>query len=207
MMKPLNRKSAFNLFAIVEAIIMLPLIVFWGMGKMSNITFVLSLFTMLFLTLAAVVFILYKYPAEKADDFDPDSVEVSRSRGRTIIEAITAIIVVAAWVIALVTHFFIGEDGGILYREIFYQIMLTTFIVFILINVESPSTYHLAGKLTNANQVGLAVLMYRILALLCAVWLLIAVIPALHINWFILCWLVLVLGTFIVFRILLYKAK
>ena len=207
MMKPLNRKSAFNLFAIVEAIIMLPLIVFWGMGKMSNITFVLSLFTMLFLTLAAVVFILYKYPAEKADDFDPDSVEVSRSRGRTIIEAITAIIVVAAWVIALVTHFFIGEDGGILYREIFYQIMLTTFIVFILINVESPSTYNLAGKLTNANQVGLAVLMYRILALLCAVWLLIAVIPALHINWFILCWLVLVLGTFIVFRILLYKAK
>lgn len=207
MMKPLNRKSAFNLFAIVEAIIMLPLIVFWGMGKLSNITFVLSLFTMLFLTLAAVVFILYKYPAEKADDFDPDSVEVSRSRGRTIIEAITAIIVVAAWVIALVTHFFIGEDGGILYREIFYQIMLTTFIVFILINVESPSTYHLAGKLTNANQVGLAVLMYRILALLCAVWLLIAVIPALHINWFILCWLVLVLGTFIVFRILLYKAK
>ena len=207
MMKPLNRKSAFNLFAIVEAIIMLPLIVFWGMGKMSNITFVLSLFTMLFLTLAAVVFILYKYPAEKADDFDPDSVEVSRSHGRTIIEAITAIIVVAAWVIALVTHFFIGEDGGILYREIFYQIMLTTFIVFILINVESPSTYHLAGKLTNAKQVGLAVLMYRILALLCAVWLLIAVIPALHINWFILCWLVLVLGTFIVFRILLYKAK
>ena len=207
MMKPLNRKSAFNLFAIVEAIIMLPLIVFWGMGKMSNITFVLSLFTMLFLTLAAVVFILYKYPAEKADDFDPDSVEVSRSRGRTIIEAITAIIVVAAWVIALVTHFFIGEDGGILYREIFYQIMLTTFIVFILINVESPSTYHLAGKLTNANQVGLAVLMYRILALLCAVWLLIAIIPALHIDWFILCWLVLVLGTFIVFRILLYKAK
>ena len=207
MMKPLNRKSAFNVFAIVEAIIMLPLIVFWGMGKMSNITFVLSLFTMLFLTLAAVVFILYKYPAEKADEFDPDLVEVSRSRGRTIIEAITAIIVVAAWVIALVTHFFIGEDGGILYREIFYQIMLTTFIVFILINVESPSTYHLAGKLTNAKQVGLAVLMYRILALLCAVWLLIAVIPALHINWFILCWLVLVLGTFIVFRILLYKAK
>ena len=206
-MKPLNRKSAFNVFAIVEAIIMLPLIVFWGMGKMSNITFVLSLFTMLFLTLAAVVFILYKYPAEKGDDFDPDSVEVSRSRGRTIIEVITGIIVVAAWVTALVTHYFIGEDGGILYREIFYNILLTTFIVFILINVETPSSYDLAGKLTNAKQVGLAVLMYRILALLCAVWLLLAVIPALHTNLFALCWLVLVLGTFTVFRILLYKAK
>lgn len=206
-MKPLNRKSAINLLAIVEVIILIPLFYLMGMGKMSNTTFILTLFTLLFLTLAAIVFILYKYPAEKKNDFDPDSVEVSRSRCRTVIEVITGIIVVSAWVIALATRHFIGDDGSILYREIFYTLMCTSFIVFILINVYTPSSYDLAGKLTNAKQVSLAVLMYRILALLCSLFLLTTVIPALHSNWLALCWIILAVGTFIVFRILLYKAK
>ena len=209
-MKPMNRKSALTLFAIIEAIILIPLILLLGMGKMSNVTFALALFTLLFLSLATVVFILYKYPAtgaEKKEGFDPDSVEVRRTREGTIFEAITGIIVFAAWAIALATHRFIGEDGKILYREIFSMFFCVLPIVSLLIDVYTPSDLHLTGKLTNARQVGHAVRMNRILAAIFAVVLLILVTPALHIKWLIICLLAVALGVLLVFNILIHKDK
>lgn len=208
-MKPLNRKSAFSVFAVVETIITLLLIVFWGMGKLSHLTFVLSLFTILFLSLVAVVFILYKYPATTAEKggFDPDKVHVGRTREGTIYEVITGLIIAAAWIIALATQFFIGEDGGILYKEFFYMLLFTLMIVVTLIDMYTPRDLHLAGKLTNAKQVALAVRMNRILALLIALLLVSCVIPQWHNNWFAICWLALAFGVFIVFRILIHKAK
>lgn len=209
-MKPMNRKSAFNVFAIVEAFIMLPLIVFWGLGKMSNVTFVLTLFTLLFLSLATVVFILYKYPAtgaEKKEGFDPDSVEVRRTREGTIFETFTGIIVLIAWIIALATHRFIGEDGKILYREIFSMFFCVLPIVSLLIDVYTPSDLHLAGKVTSARQVGYAVRMNRILAAIIAVLLLIFATPVLHIKWLTICLLAVALGVLLVFNILIHKDK
>ena len=208
-MKPLNRKSAFSVFAVVETIITLLLIVSWGMGKLSHLTFMLSLFTILFLSLAAVVFILYKYPATTAEKggFDPDTVHVGRTREGTICEVITGLIIAAAWIIALATHFFIGEDGGILYKEFFYMLLFTLMIVVALIDTYTPSDLHLAGKLTNAKQVALAVRMNRIMALLLAMLLITWVIPKWHYNWLAICWLALAFGVFIVFRILIHKAK
>lgn len=209
-MKPFDRKRALCALAILEAIIVIPLCVLQGMGEMSSLTFVLALFTILFLSLAAVVFILYKYPITTfmpESDFDPDSVNVGRTREGTVFEIITGALVAAAWVIALASRHFIGDSGEILYREIFEMVMLTSCIAFLLIDVYTPSFLFLAGKLTNAKQVGLAVRMDRILALIIAVFLVLYVTPALHYNWLAVCIFALFLVTIIVFRILIHKAK
>ena len=209
-MRHLNRKRALYALAILEAIIAIPLCVVQGMGKMSSLTFVLALFTLLFLSLAAVVFILYKYPVTtfipKAG-FDPDSVNVGRTREGTTFEVITGSLVAAAWAIALISRHFIGDGGEILYREIFDMVMLTSCIAFLLIDVYTPSFLFLAGKLTNAKQVGLAVRMDRILALIIAVFLVLYVTPAFHYNWLAVCIFALFLVTVVVFRIFIYKAK
>ena len=209
-MKPLNRKHALWALAILEAIVIIPLCVLQGMGKMSGLTFVLALFTILFLSLAAVVLILYKYPITtfipKAG-FDPDSVHVGRTREGTVFEIITGTLIAAAWAIALVSRHFIGDSGEILYREIFEMVMLTSCIAFLLIDVYTPSFLFLAGKLTNAKQVGLAVRMDRILALIIAVFLVLYVTPALHYNWLAVCIFALLIVIVIVFRILISKAR
>lgn len=209
-MKPFDRKHALWALAILEAIVIIPLCVLQGMGKMSGLTFVLALFTILFLSLAAVVFILYKYPVTtfmSNDGFDPDSVNVDRTREGTVFEVITGILVAAAWTIALVSRHFIGDSGEILYREIFDMVMLTSCIAFLLIDVYTPSFLFLAGKLTNAKRVGLAVRMDRILALIIAVFLVLYVTPALHYNWLAVCIFALLIVIVIVFRILISKAR
>ena len=87
------------------------------------------------------------------------------------------------------------------------MIFLTLFILFFTFGIFEPSDYYLAGKLTNVQQVSLAMLMYRVLALFGAFLLLAGVIPALHKNWVILCWIAVVMVTIIVFRILIHRAK
>ena len=209
-MKPFDRKRALCALAILEAIVIIPLCVLQGMGKMSSLTFVLALFTLLFLSLAAVVLILYKYPITtfipKAG-FDPDSVHVGRTREGAVFEIITGTLIAAAWVIALASRHFIGDNGEILYREIFEMVMLTSCIAFLLIDVYTPSFLFLAGKLTNVKQVGLAVRMDRILALIIAVFLVLYVTPGLHYNWLAVCIFALFLVTVIFFRIFIQKAK
>ena len=209
-MKPFDRKRALYALAGIEAIIIISLCVLLGMGMMSNTTFILTLFTILFLSLAALVFILYKYPIKtfiQQDGFDPDSVDVGRTREGTTFEVITGLLVVAAWAIALVYRHFIGDSGEILYREFFDMVLLTSCIAFLLIDVYTPSFLFLAGKLDNVKQVGLAVRMDRILAFILAVFFVMYVTPAFHHNWFAVCLVALFLVTVVVFRILIHKAK
>lgn len=209
-MKPLNRNRAFVALAIIEAIIVIPLLVLMGMGKMSTLTSVLSVFTVLFLTIVAGVYILYRFPADGAKrdvGFDPYSVPVERTRVSIIIEVITGIFTVASWIIAIATRHFIGEDGGVLYHEIANMIIFTLIILSLVIDMHRPCDFFLTGKLTNAKQVGIASLMYGVLALLCAVFLLTYTVPALHANSVAICWFAVVICTIIVFRIRIHKAK
>ena len=209
-MKPLNRNRAFVALAVIEAIIVIPLFVLMGMGKMSTLTSVLSVFTVLFLTIVAGVYILYRFPADGAKrdvGFDPYSVPVERTRVSIIIEIITGIFTVAGWVAAIATRHFIGEDGGILYRELADMIMFTLGISFLAMDAHGPCDFILTGKLTNAQQVGIASLMFGVLALLCAVFLMIYTIPALHVNSLAICWLAVVICTIVGFRIRIHKAK
>lgn len=204
-MKPLNRNRAF----VALAIIVIPLLVLIGMGKMSVLTSILSMFTVLFLTIVAGIYILYRFPADGAKrnvGFDPYSVPVERTRVSIIIEVITGIFTVASWIIAIATRHFIGEDGGILYHEIANMIIFTLIILSLVIDMHRPCDFFLTGKLTNAKQVGIASLMYGVLALLCAVFLLTYTVPALHVNSVAICWFAVVICTIIGFRIRIHKA-
>ena len=208
-MKPLNRNRAFVALAVIEAIIVIPLLVLMGMGKMSTLTSVLSVFTVLFLSIVAGVYILYRFPADGAKrnvGFDPYSEPVERTRVSIIIEVITGIFTVASWIIAIATRHFIGEDGGILYHEIANMIIFTLIILSLVIDMHRPCDFFLTGKLTNAKQVGIASLMYGVLALLCAVFLLTYTLPALHVNSVAICWFAVVICTIIGFRIRIHKA-
>ena len=204
-MKPLNRNRAF----VALAIIVIPLLIIIGMGKMSVLTSILSMFTVLFLTIVAGVYILYRFPADGAKrdvGFDPYSEPVERTRVSIIIEVITGIFTVASWIIAIATRHFIGEDGGILYHEIANMIIFTLIILSLVIDMHRPCDFFLTGKLTNAKQVGIASLMYGVLALLCAVFLLTYAVPALHVNSVAICWFAVVICTIIGFRIRIHKA-
>ena len=204
-MKPLNRNRAF----VALAIIVIPLLIIIGMGKMSVLTSILSMFTVLFLTIVAGVYILYRFPADGAKrdvGFDPYSVPVERTRVSIIIEVITGIFTVASWIIAIATRHFIGEDGGVLYHEIANMIIFTLIILSLVIDMHRPCDFFLTGKLTNAKQVGIASLMYGVLALLCAVFLLTYTVPALHVNSVAICWFAVVICTIIGFRIRIHKA-
>ena len=204
-MKPLNRNRAF----VALAIIVIPLLIIIGMGKMSVLTSILSMFTVLFLTIVAGVYILYRFPADGAKrdvGFDPYSVPVERTRVSIIIEVITGIFTVASWIIAITTRHFIGEDGGVLYHEIANMIIFTLIILSLVIDMHRPCDFFLTGKLTNAKQVGIASLMYGVLALLCAVFLLTYAVPALHVNSVAICWFAVVICTIIGFRIKIHKA-
>lgn len=204
-MKPLNRNRAF----VALAIIVIPLLIIIGMGKMSVLTSILSMFTVLFLTIVAGVYILYRFPADGAKrnvGFDPYSEPVERTRVSIIIEVITGIFTVASWIIAIATRHFIGEDGGILYHEIANMIIFTLIILSLVIDMHRPCDFFLTGKLTNAKQVGIASLMYGVLALLCAVFLLTYTVPALHANSVAICWFAVVICTIIGFRIRIHKA-
>ena len=204
-MKPLNRNRAF----VALAIIVIPLLIIIGMGKMSVLTSILSIFTVLFLTIVAVVYILYRFPADGAKrnvGFDPYSEPVERTRVSIIIEVITGIFTVASWIIAIATRHFIGEDGGVLYHEIANMIIFTLIILSLVIDMHRPCDFFLTGKLTNAKQVGIASLMYGVLALLCAVFLLTYAVPALHVNSVAICWFAVVICTIIGFRIRIHKA-
>ena len=208
-MKPLNRNRAFVALAVIEAIIVIPLLVLMGMGKISTLTSVLSVFTVLFLTIVAGVYILYRFPADGAKrnvGFDPYSEPVERTRVSIIIEVITGIFTVASWIIAIATRHFIGEDGGVLYHEIANMIIFTLIILSLVIDMHRPCDFFLTGKLTNAKQVGIASLMYGVLALLCAVFLLTYAVPALHVNSVAICWFAVVICTIIGFRIRIHKA-
>ena len=208
-MKPLNRNRAFVALAVIEAIIVIPLLVLMGMGKMSTLTSVLSVFTVLFLTIVAGVYILYRFPGDGAKrdvGFDPYSEPVERTRVSIIIEVITGIFTVASWIIAIATRHFIGEDGGVLYHEIANMIIFTLIILSLVIDMHRPCDFFLTGKLTNAKQVGIASLMYGVLALLCAVFLLTYAVPALHVNSVAICWFAVVICTIIGFRIRIHKA-
>ena len=204
-MKPLNRNRAF----VALAIIVIPLLIIIGMGKMSVLTSILSMFTVLFLTIVAGIYILYRFPADGAKrnvGFDPYSVPVERTRVSIIIEVITGIFTVASWIIAIATRHFIGEDGGVLYHEIANMIIFTLIILSLVIDMHRPCDFFLTGKLTNAKQVGIASLMYGVLALLCAVFLLTYTVPALHVNSVAICWFAVVICTIIGFRIKIHKA-
>lgn len=196
-MKPLNRKSATILLVIAEAIIFIPLLVLLARDKISALAFVISFFIVGMITLAAVVAILYKFPfIEEKAVFDPDSVKVPRTPESTIVEITSGFFLLGALVMGVITHEFTTFAGIFL---------ISTFL---LIDAYMPSTITLVGKLRNARQVVLAVRMNRILALALSLMCVLLVAPkGLIPEWILVALLVIILGIYVFFRILIYRAK
>lgn len=119
----------------------------------------------------AAVFIMFKYPANESkvhDGFDIEKVHVARTMEGNIIEAVSCLMVITAWVIALATRRFINAEGGINYYQVFIWVLLTICVTLSLIQVYKPGAMVGMGELTNMKQVNLAIRLSRIMGLVLA---------------------------------------
>ena len=119
----------------------------------------------------AAVFIMFKYPANESkvhDGFDIEKVHVARTMEGNIIEAVSCLMVITAWVIALATRRFINAEGGINYYQVFIWVLLTICVTLSLIQVYKPGAMVGMGELTNMKQVNLAIRLSRIMGLILA---------------------------------------
>ena len=196
-MKPLNKQGAGTLLAIAEAVLFVSLLVLQMTGVISLKAFIICFLIAGMITIAAVVTYLYKYPLTfEQSDFDPDSVKVPRTVMGTIVEVTAALFLLGASVLAIKTDQFVNMIG-------FF--FVTTFA---LIDAYHPSDMILAGKLRNARQVTLAVNMNRIMALELSFLGVLAVIPQGIIPyWAGVALLLVIIATYVGFRILIHKAK
>jgi hypothetical protein len=207
--KPLTGNSAINVLAVIEALVLIPLIVFWAMGKMSTAIFILAVFVTVIFTLSAIFIIFYKYaPIVDKEAEELDKIEVKRNREGTTMEVATAIMLAITWVIMMATHQFTDADGGFDFSKLWHMLIFTIGCAMILIDVYTPSEIHLGGKLKNIRQVALAVRMNRVIAVGLALISLLRAIPALNNQlWLTNSLTILLIVAFIVFRILIYRAK
>ena len=196
-MKPLNKQGAGILLAVIEAALLIMLFVLLGTDVISNKGFIIGFLILGMITIVAVTAYLYKYPVTiEQVDFDPDSVKVPRTLMGTIVEVTAGVFLVAACILAFMSHQFIH--------------MLPFFLVtlYALIDAYTPSSILIAGKLKNAKQVPLAVNMNRVLALEMAFMGLLGAIPkGLIPDWPIIIMLIAALVTYAIFRILIHRAK
>lgn len=58
----MNRKRGIILVAIIEFILFIPLVLLMGLGKIKLLTGIIALCAISFITLAALFFIIRKYP-------------------------------------------------------------------------------------------------------------------------------------------------
>lgn len=196
-MKPLNKQNAGLMLTIAEVVLFISLFALQIAGIIGMKAFVISFFVMGMITVAAVVAFLYKYPVTfEQSDFDPDSVKVPRTVLGTIVEVTAGLLLLGASILAIRNHQFINMVG-------FF--FVTTIA---LIDAYHPSDMILAGKMKNARQVTLAVNMNRILALELAFLGVLAFIPeGILPFWAGVTLLLIIIATYVGFRILIHKAK
>ena len=139
-------------------------------GKISDTTFWI-VWIVLGLVSAPVIYLIVhgitsgiKSPreqaAELADDIDTDNLTLPRTPETTVIEATTAVILIAAAVAAIVTHF-AGLNG----RGLAGFTILPTFL---LISAYTPRPSFLWGEMHNLKQVYISARLMRILAIMIA---------------------------------------
>jgi len=141
------------------------------------------------------------------EEFDIKQVKVHRTLEGTVIEALAAIMLVVAWIIAFVNHQF---DGNVHENWMGGLIIATIAVVLILVTAYYPILFNNRYRLRNIKQVAIAVRMNRVLALELALVLLINAVTGcklLEQQSLALTVVALILMTALVFSILIYKAK
>ena len=137
-------------------------------GKISETTFWI-VWIVLGLASAPVIYLIVhgitsgiKSPreqaAELADDIDTDNLTLPRTPETTVIEATTAVILIAAAVAAIATDF-----AGLNVRSLFGFTILSTWL---LINAYTPRPSFLWGEMHNLKQVYISSRLMRIMAIM-----------------------------------------
>ena len=170
-MKLMNKRTLTLSAATAMGVIIVAMVIALFMeGKISDTTFWI-VWIVLGLVSAPVIYLIVhgitsgiKSPreqaAELADDIDTDNLTLPRTPETTVIEATTAVILIAAAVAAIVTHF-AGLNG----RGLAGFTILPTFL---LISAYTPRPSFLWGEMHNLKQVYISARLMRILAIMIA---------------------------------------
>ena len=170
-MKPMNKKTLTLSAATAMGFIIVAMVIALLMeGKISETTFWIVWIVLGLVSAPVIYFLVYgitsgiKSPreqaAELADDIDTDNVRLPRTPETTIIEAATVVILIAAAVAAIITHF-AGLNG----RGLTGFTIIPTWL---LISAYTPRPSFLWGEMHNLNQVSISARLMRILAIMIA---------------------------------------
>ena len=171
-MKPIKRTTIMGIMGVITfLLIVLSAFLATDGDKINEAAMFVSGTVLISLYFIASIFIILKYPAHESkvhDGFDIEKVHVARTKEGNIIEAVSGLMVIIAWVIALATRRFINAEGGINYFQIFTWVILTFCVMLSLVQVYKPGAIVGMGELTNMKQVNLAIKLSRIMALILA---------------------------------------
>ena len=170
-MKPINKRTLTITAATAMGFIIVAMVIALFMeGKISDTTFWIVWIVLGLVSAPVIYFLVHgitsgiKSPreqaAELADDIDTDNLRLPRTPETTVIEATTAVILIAAAVAAIVTHF-AGLNG----RGLAGFTILPTFL---LISAYTPRPSFLWGEMHNLKQVYISARLMRILAIIIA---------------------------------------
>ena len=170
-MKPMNKITLTLTAATAMGVIIVAMVIALFMeGKISDTTFWIVWIVLGLVSVPVIYFLVHgitsgiKSPreqaAELADDIDTDNLRLPRTPETTVIEATTAVILIAAAVAAIVTHF-AGLNGRGLAG-------FTMIPIWLLIRAYTPKPSFLWGEMHNLKQVYISARLMRILALMIA---------------------------------------
>lgn len=170
-MKPMNKITLTLTAATAMGVIIVAMVIALFMeGKISDTTFWIVWIVLGLASAPVIYFIVHgitsgiKSPreqaAELADDIDTDNLTLPRTPETTVIEATTAVILIAAAVAAIATDF-AGLNG----RNLAGFTILPTWL---LINAYTPRPSFLWGEMHNLQQVHISSRLMRILAMMIA---------------------------------------
>jgi hypothetical protein len=207
----LNSNSAFNLLGVAFMIILIGALMLAAWAGLSTAGIIATAAIVAIIGDFAAIMLLFKYSHEKReanDGFNLDEVRMHRTALGTTIEVITGALVALAWALSMKNGLLLADDGGFSFKALLSLLMTTGLIIFMHWDTYTPGDMNHVGKLTNLKQVTLARLMYRSLAILIAVGMLLSSFPALrpH-NWIWITLATILAVVFIIFRILIRRAK
>ena len=175
----------------------------------------------LLLTIAIFRYLIYQarhnfaddYSSEKnenAGDFDIDKVKMPRTALDTLTEILIGALVVIAWVMAAINGRFTEDDGSFNIGTLFVLLTCTIGTVKLIWNTYKPGNMSDVGQLTNLKQAKLAVLLYRMFALMLGIIMLLYAFPGISKSidplWVLVGYLAILAILFFTFRTLIRRA-
>ena len=207
----LNSNRAFNLLGVAFMIILIGALMLAAWAGVSKAGIIATAAVVAIIGDFAAIMLLFKYSNEKREvinGFNLDEVRMHRTVLGTSIEVITGVLVALAWALSVKNGLFTEGDGSFSFETLLGMILFTAAIIFTFWGTYTPGDMNNVGKLTNLKQVSLAVHMNRLIALLLTVGMLLSSFPSLRPrNWIWITLATILAVVFIVFRILIRRAK